>query len=265
MTQPISGGRPVHVVDTDAPTRHAVTALLQSVQRPIESHDSAVEFLRTYEPHTGSCAIVEMRLPQISGLELLQRLARLDPELPVIMISAHGDAAAISQALKFGAVDFFAKPFSEQLLLERVQEVLASEPLHRQVADDRDQVRARLAVLTQRERQILALILAGYATKQIAARLGISYKTVENRRRHIHDKLHVDGLAQLVATVIPLLDGCNHAACDGSTPCSLLPSDRLPCRLNPPSAHTRDCPLADPQVSAGSVQPAVPFRQRMVG
>jgi DNA-binding CsgD family transcriptional regulator len=128
-----------------------------------------------------------------------------------------------------------------------VCEIRAAERGRHIVESQRSAAYRRIVQLTPRERQIVALIVSGYATKQIAARLGISYKTVENRRRHIHDKLKVDGLAELVAMVVPMLGGCHPNAIAGhQTPCGLAGGDLRPCRLNPPSAQTSACPLCGP-------------------
>ncbi len=257
MTQALAGGHIVHVVDGDSRARHNLRRLLQDIGLPVEDHASADQFIEQYEPDEAECALVAMRMPHMSGLDLLRWLRRRGDRLPVIMVSAHGDVPSAMQALRLGAADFITKPISEQLLIDRITEIRRQQRLRRQVETDRDVQRIRLTRLTGRERQIVLLIVAGYATKQIARRLGISHKTVENRRRGIYDKLNVETVAELVALVVPMLGGCRGEGTGPVRACGLMASDPLPCRLNPPSDPSRACPLVSPGLHRLDLTPAV--------
>ncbi len=237
----------VHVVEPDVTTRRGLAELLRSVQLPVEAYASAAEFIANYVRGSGGCAVAAMRMPEMSGLDLLRWLNQHEQRMSVVITSEHGDAQAAMEAIHLGAADYIPKPYSEQLLLERLVQLHTAQKREQRINKNRDEVLGRLRQLTERERQIVTLIVAGYATKQIAVRLGISYKTVENRRRGIHDKLRVEGLAHLVAMVVPVLGGCGGEDCgEAETPCGLNETDRMPCQLNPVSGRQQVCPLASP-------------------
>ncbi len=189
----------VHVVDDDEEMRRSLALLLQSVAIETATHDNADAFIEALGtgPDQGDAILLDVRLPGVSGISLLERLRRDYPGIPVIMISGHGDIDMAVYAMKLGAADFITKPFSGQALLERVQGVLrqAREPAAGMSTSEALQ---RLASLTPRERQVFAHIVAGEANRGIAETLGISVRTVESHRAKIMEKTQAKTLVDLV-------------------------------------------------------------------
>jgi two-component system response regulator FixJ len=188
----------VHIVDDDAAIRESLSALLGSVSIEARSYASAAEFLTAASPEMQGCVLLDVRMPAMSGLELQQELRARGIQLPVIIISGHGDVPMAVRAMKAGAVDFLLKPFNEQELLERIITVLHENVLTGLEANAEQEAAARFATLTPREREVLALIMACQHNKTIAAEMGISEKTVDVHRFNIMRKTGVRNLAELV-------------------------------------------------------------------
>jgi two-component system, LuxR family, response regulator FixJ len=187
----------VFVVDDDDPIREAIRWLLESVHLNVESYASAANFLQAYATPRAGCIILDVRMPGMSGLELLEELARRHNALPVMMLTGHGDVPMAVRAMKAGAVDFILKPFNDQLLLEQVQKMLAL-PVSPTVKLSLEQFTRRLSLLTSRERQVLKLVIEGQLNKQIAAKLNITISTVELHRSNIKQKLKIKNSAELI-------------------------------------------------------------------
>ncbi len=187
-----------HVVDDDPAVRDGLCALLGSVSIPTRAYASADEFLQAAEPGMAGCLVVDVRMPGMSGLELLQYLKAHDIHLPVIVITGHGDVAMAVRAMKAGAVDFLLKPFNEQDLLDQILAALnkGDQDLCRQ--QTREQAAQRFKDLTQRERQILDRIMECQHSKAIAYDLGISEKTVDVHRFNIMRKTGTRNLSELI-------------------------------------------------------------------
>ncbi len=188
----------VFVVDDDEAVRKSLRLLLKSQGLPVVTHDSAAEFLGTYDPEQPGCIILDVRMPGMSGLELQQELNRRGAVIPVIFITGHGDVPMAVEAMKHGALDFLQKPFSDQDLTDRIQRGLATDLRNRALLDEKDRIRARLAALTRREMQVLRLVTLGKANKVIAGDLGVSQRTVEIHRAHLMEKMGATSLAHLV-------------------------------------------------------------------
>lgn len=175
----------VSIVDDDAAVRDSLGLLCESAALPVETFDCAEAFLASYRPERTGCLILDVRMPGMTGPQLHQELLRRGCQLPVIYLTAHGDIPMTVRAIKAGAADFLTKPVDGALLVDRVQAALASD----QEIRSRDAAlagkRARLAALTERERQIMAFAVAGECSKVIARRLGIGYRTVEVYRSRI--------------------------------------------------------------------------------
>jgi len=192
----------VFVVDDDASIRNALRLLLTSVDLNVETYSSGREFLESYNPMVPACLVLDLRMPDMSGLELQEELLMRDVDIPVVFITGHGDVPVATQAMKAGAMDFVEKPFSDQFLLDAIQRAIAQAEMTHQRRVQFEDVKRRLEALTMREREVMDLVVAGKASKQIAAELYISQKTVEVHRLHIMQKLGARCVADLVRTVL---------------------------------------------------------------
>ncbi|MFM9958848.1 MAG: response regulator transcription factor [Phycisphaerales bacterium] len=191
----------VYIVDDDSAVRQSVRFLLTSVRLQSETFASANEFLAKLEggiPEAGACVVLDVRMPGMSGLELQEKLARRGSPMPVILVTGHGDVPMAVRAMKAGAYGFLTKPYQDQELLDLVNGALAHEASQRDAAEHRRLARERAGRLTQREVEVMALVVDGLANKQIAASLGVAEKTVESHRASIMRKMEADSLAQLV-------------------------------------------------------------------
>ncbi len=188
----------VYIVDDDAAVRRSLEWLVASVGLQARPLASAREFLDAFDAARPGCLVLDLRMPDMSGLELQEQLAARGLAVPTIMITAYGEVPAAVRAMRAGAVDFVQKPFSDQALLERIQEAVARA---RQVHHERRDAAAlaeRLNQLSRREAQVMFGLAEGLANKQIAARLGLSEKTVEVYRSRLLKKLRVRTVAELV-------------------------------------------------------------------
>ena len=188
----------VMLVEDDPVALDSLAFLLDSVGLRTRRFASAEEFLSKYEPDVPGCLLVDVRLPNISGLELQERLrARMDPR-PVILLTGHGDVQMVVRAMKAGAMDFLEKPFNAQLLLERVEMALRHDARSRCARQDRQGAERRLALLTAREAEVVKLVVDGKANKEIARAMGISRKTVELHRAKAMRKLGANHVSDMV-------------------------------------------------------------------
>jgi FixJ family two-component response regulator len=188
----------VFVVDDDAPLRESLADLLRSIGWRVETFASAQGFLQTKRPDVPSCLVLDVRLKGLSGLDLQKRLIAGDIEIPIIFITGHGDIPMAVQAMKAGAVEFLRKPFREQDLLDAVQHALDRDRKAREQRAEIAELRSRVASLTPREREVMALVAAGLLNKQVAGELGTSEASVKVHRQHVMEKIGADSLAELV-------------------------------------------------------------------
>ena len=194
----------VYVVDDDEAVRESLRALFQSVGMRVKTFASAGEFLDASGLPRIGCLLLDVRMPELSGLELQVQLASHQSYLPVIMITGYGDVTTAVRAMKAGARDFIEKPFNEQLLLERVQACLEESVFAQQTLDRLRKRRTQVDQLTPREREVLTLTAQGKPSKVIARELGISAKTVDVHRSRLMEKLEVRSLAELIRLVVEL-------------------------------------------------------------
>ena len=192
----------VFVVDDDQEVRESIRWLIESVDLAVETFGSGQEFLDAYDPDKPGCVVLDVRMPQTSGLELQKKLLACGLEIPVIIVSAYGSVPVAVEAMKAGAVDFIEKPFSDQALLDRIHQAVAKDRDVRRRKAKRAEVAARVEELTSREREVMDMVVVGKATKRIAIDLGISPKTVEAHRAHIMQKMAADSLAELVQMAV---------------------------------------------------------------
>lgn len=201
----MSNNSTVFVVDDDPGVGQSLAWLIQSVGLKAEVYNSPSSFLESYKDSRPGCLVVDVRMPNESGLALIERLRSNGTTLPAILISGHGDVSMAVEALKSGAFDFIEKPFSGDLLLDRIQKAVQIDRKAHQDCADRVETAARLTTLTPRERHVLDLVVAGLLNKEIAAKLGLSPRTVEAHRAHIMEKMGARTVADLVRTVLPVL------------------------------------------------------------
>jgi FixJ family two-component response regulator len=188
----------VFVVDDDAGVRDAIGSLLRSVGLRMQAFTSTSEFLGSLPRHTAGCLVLDVRLPGTSGLELQRQLRASGEHIPVIFITGHGDIPMSVEAMKAGAVEFLTKPVRGQELLTAVQKAIRQDRDARQSRKALDDLRARLADLSPREREVMALVITGLLNKEIAAALGTSERTVKIQRAQVMRKMKADSLPDLV-------------------------------------------------------------------
>ncbi|MEQ8485194.1 MAG: response regulator transcription factor [Pseudomonadales bacterium] len=194
----------VFVVDDDEPVRDAIGMLLETVDIPYQSYDSAQAFLDAYDPEHRGCLVLDIRMPGMSGLELQQRLIDMEAPIPIVFITGHGDVPMAVEAMKRGAIDFIRKPFRDQELLDRVHQALAREADEHAEAETIAEVRQRIGALTPREHEVFLRVAIGQANKVVAIELGISERTVEIHRSQVMQKTGARSLADLVRMKLTL-------------------------------------------------------------
>ena len=188
----------VYVIDDDEAVRDSMGMLLESADLPYRCFDCAERFIDEHDGSQRGCLVLDIRMPGMTGLELQQKMAQIGSSLPIIFITGHGDVPMAVEAMRQGALDFLRKPVSEENFLERIVDALDRESGNWHQRVDRELMRQRIESLTQREREIFELVAEGLANKAIAARLGISERTVEVHRAQVMKKLDARTLAQLV-------------------------------------------------------------------
>ena len=188
----------VSVVDDDEQVRESLAALIQSMNLDVECYASGREFLDNYRPASPGCLVLDLRMPQVSGLELLDVLSARGIHVPVIMISGHGDIQAAVSTMKAGAVDFLEKPYRGAALMESVHRAIELDARNRQVQSERDELLGRYETLTTAEKGVLELTVAGKPDKAIAVKLDLSLRTIQLRRASLMRKMDAHSRAELI-------------------------------------------------------------------
>jgi len=188
----------VFIVDDDDESRSGMEALMESVDLPAQSFKSAIEFLETYKLGQPGCVLLDIRMPEMSGLELHEKLNRQHVWIPIILVTAYAEIPLAVRAMRNGAFDFMEKPFSPQDLLDKVRAALAWDREQRISQAERSEMRRRRDALSDREREILTHMMAGENAKEMAIDLGISERTVDFHRRNILDKFGLDNVVQVI-------------------------------------------------------------------
>jgi two-component system, LuxR family, response regulator FixJ len=198
----------VHVIDDDEALRDSLTFLLRAVKIDVQTYSSAIAFLDALPDTRLSCVITDVRMPGLSGIDLLRRLKELNIAVPVIVITGHSDVPLAVEAMKSGAIDFLEKPFDDEVLLASVRSALKFREGEERRHTERAEIETRLAALSNRERDVLGGLVVGRANKQIAFDLGISPRTVEIYRANLMDKMRAGSLSDLVrmALIVGMLD-----------------------------------------------------------
>jgi FixJ family two-component response regulator len=188
----------VFVVDDDASVRDAVQRLIASVGLRVQTFGSTREFLSSKRPEAPACLVLDVRLPDVSGLELQRDLAAANFHIPIIFITGHADVPMTVRAMKAGAVEFLTKPFRGQELIDAIQEAIAKDRVAWSARAQMAELRSRYDSLTPREKEVLTLVASGLLNKQIGAELGTSELTVKTHRGRVMEKMGAESLADLV-------------------------------------------------------------------
>lgn len=192
----------VHIIDDDQAVRDSLAFLLQSLRISATVHESGSAFLATLTGEHQGCIITDVRMPDISGIDLLRRVRELNAQMPVIVITGHGDVPLAVEAMKLGAFEFLEKPFDDGAIVAAVKLALDRSKQITKASADRAELEKRLASLSTREREVLDGLIAGHANKIIAADLAISPRTVEIYRANVMTKMQAGSLSELVRMAI---------------------------------------------------------------
>jgi two-component system response regulator FixJ len=198
----MADGGLVHIIDDDDAVRSSLEFLLRTANISVQTHESATAFLANFKAAERGCIITDVRMPEMSGIELLRRLKDMSVALPVIVITGHGDVSLAVEAMKAGAVDFLEKPFEDDRVLTAITGALERDREEGARAAERNRIREKLAQLSQREREVLDGLVAGAPNKTIAFDLGISARTVEVYRANVMTKMEAKSLSELVRMAI---------------------------------------------------------------
>ena len=198
----MSATRTIFVVDDDAAVRDSLKILLTASGYVPELYASARAFLERSEPNHAGCLLADVRMPDMDGLELQEELSKRGSKLPVIIMTGHGDVPLAVRAMKAGAVDFLEKPFNRAQLVAGLEKAFQRLQTDAEASLAFEDARARMAELTERERDVLDLLVAGHQNKMIGSKLGISARTVQVHRGRIMHKLKVESLQDLVRVAL---------------------------------------------------------------
>jgi len=192
----------VFIIDDDPAVRQALTVLIRSMHLQAEAFDSAQQFLDNGAAARAGCLLLDVRMPGISGLELLEQLNQSEVYMPAIIISAYGDVPMVVRAMKAGAINFLEKPCRDQQLWEAIQDALRWDAAHRKHLAERAKFLHRLERLTPGEHQVLKRLIGGESNKTIADELALSVRTIEVRRAKLMKKMKADSLAELIRATL---------------------------------------------------------------
>ena len=200
MSEPI-----VHLIDDDDAVRASLSFVLEMHDLPARTYASALKFLEVVDTINTGCIVTDVRMPEMSGLDLVRRLGERGVTLPVVMITGHGDVPLAVEAMRAGVIDFIEKPFDDEVLLRSIQMALDSKAGSHVLSEERQRFEQMLATLSGRETEVLQGVIAGKMNKVIAFELGISMRTVEVYRANVMSKTRANSLSELVR--IALLAG----------------------------------------------------------
>jgi len=192
----------VHIVDDDGAVRRSLASLMSAAGLAYATYESGAQFLERYHDRGPACVVMDIRMPGVSGLQLLERMREAGVEHPAIIMTGYGEVESVIRAFRQGAIDFFEKPISGSLLVDHVQKAIEQDRFKRTHRQRVSQVRTRLDRLSAREHQVLAMLVEGLPNKQIAFRLGLSEKTVAAHRANLLAKLECESLAQAIARIV---------------------------------------------------------------
>lgn len=192
----------VFLVDDDDAVRDSLTLLLDSSGMRTESFSTSAAFLDSYDPNRPGCAVLDIRMPGMTGMELQEALVSSGVRIPIVFLTGHGNVSMSAKAFRSGAVDFLEKPVDEEVLLARIQEALHIDRDNRQAEARRRDAETRLAQLTPREHEVMLLVVRGLSNKEIANALQLSHRTVEIHRSRVMEKTGTQALSDLIELAI---------------------------------------------------------------
>lgn len=196
----------VFVVDDDPALLRLIRKLVETSGRAVETYASAGEFLENCKSDRPGCLVLDVRMPGMSGLALQERLGTDAIALPILIITGFGDVPVAVQAMRQGAFDFIEKPFSGQMLIDRIEAALQEDARRRRDRGERDEIKRRVHLLTPREKQVMDLVVQGRPNKSVGTALGLSPKTVEVHRANVMKKMAAGSLAELVRMVLAIAE-----------------------------------------------------------
>lgn len=196
----------IYLIDDDEAVRQSLSLLISTVGLRVQAYPNPEQFLREFDVGSIGAIVLDVRMPGTSGLAVLERLVSQHVDQPVIMLTGHGTVELCRRAFKAGAAEFLEKPVDDQVLIDTLQQCVRRHVLSRARNQADRQARERYALLSEREREVLALIVAGLTNKEIGRALGVSPRTVESHRANLFDKLQIDTLAQLIRQYATLVE-----------------------------------------------------------
>lgn len=191
----------IYIVDDDASVRDALTALIVSAGYDAVSCSGTEKFTEAYHPERVGCLLLDIRMPDINGLDFQESLVGQGIQIPIIIISGHGNVRNAVRAMRAGAIDFIEKPFRRRILLERIRKAVTLDAARRAKEGEQREFAEKLDSLTERERETLDILIKGYTAKEAAMVLGISHRTVEAHRNRIMAKFDTDSLVELAGEI----------------------------------------------------------------
>jgi FixJ family two-component response regulator len=193
----------VHVLDDDESIREIVAELARSLQAVPRSYARAADFLSGYRPNPIECLVVDIRMPDMTGIEVQRRLLDAGHTLPMLFVTGYGEVDTAVEAMRAGAMDYIQKPFQAGALAEKIRAALDRSRDQHRAKLERGTIDARLSLLTVKEREVAVRVVAGKSSREIADEFGLSIRTIENHRARIMDKLHADSVVDLVHLLSP--------------------------------------------------------------
>lgn len=188
----------IYLVDDEFAVRDSLSLLIESTGQTILCFESAMGFLEGYNPAVPGCLLLDVRMPTMDGLELQEELAKREIFIPIIFISGNADIPDSARAFRAGAVDFLEKPFDSNVLLARIAEAIKKDVEHRRKIIEKRKLQERLNYLTEREKEVLCLIVSSYSNKEAAKALDISKRTIDIHRAHIMEKMQAENITELI-------------------------------------------------------------------
>jgi FixJ family two-component response regulator len=192
----------VYIVDDDPAVCRSTAMMLQAHGMESRAFATADEFLRAFDPASAGCLLLDLRMPGMTGEELLRRLRQGGVNIPVVIVTGHGDVPAAVRTMRLGLVDVLQKPVDHDMLISTVRQALTQDATRRTEEAGRREEQERINRLTPRERELMGFLAKGQTSKEIAAALGVSVKTVDNHRAHLLSKLSASNVAELAAIAV---------------------------------------------------------------
>jgi two-component system response regulator FixJ len=192
----------IYLVDDDIIIRDSLSVLIESIGLKINSFESAQSFLNSYIPDQPGCLILDVRMPIMNGLELQEELSKRNIQIPIIFISGNAEIPDSAKAFRAGAVDFLEKPFDTHLLIERIYEALSKDIENKKQQLGNNKIQACFDTLSNREKEVLKLIINNQSNKEVAKELGVSHRTIEAHRARIMEKMQVGSTTELVGMTV---------------------------------------------------------------